>query len=199
MVGVKSRSTMYRHLKTKNISISKDDNGQPRIELSELIRVYGDKVKMPEEGAKNLIKAPSTKMIQDKTGEQSRIELEVLRERVMHLQAAKDTSEAERRKERELLTDQIDHLRKALEEEQGQIKRLIPLITDQSGSQKQKEEEREGRFKEMERIIHDLKESNERFTAMEAERRKRIEEKRKAAQEAQAVNNKKSFWPKFFG
>lgn len=40
LAGV-SRSTFYRHIETKGISTSKDREGNPTVETSELVRVYG--------------------------------------------------------------------------------------------------------------------------------------------------------------
>ncbi|HMG15956.1 MAG TPA: hypothetical protein VK590_10950, partial [Saprospiraceae bacterium] len=56
MVGV-SRATFYKHIETRGISTVKDLGGQPKVDVSELIRIYGDRVKAPEkkegQGASN--------------------------------------------------------------------------------------------------------------------------------------------------
>ncbi len=196
MVGIKSRSTFYRHLKTKGISISNDDQGQPRINVSELIRVYGSKVKMPEQGGEKLPKdtRPAKHPSQDETSN-DKTQLEVLKERVMHLQSAKETGELERRKERELYQDQISDLRKILTEEQGQNKRLTALISDQSGSERKKEEVREDRITQLEKTIMELKAANDQMLAREEERRKRVQERK----EAKVQDRKKGYFGRLFG
>ena len=44
MVGV-TRATFYRHIEKKGISVTKDDDGNPLVDVAELTRVYGHRVK----------------------------------------------------------------------------------------------------------------------------------------------------------
>ena len=44
MVGV-TRATFYRHIEKKGITVGEDADGNPQVDVSELIRVYGDRVK----------------------------------------------------------------------------------------------------------------------------------------------------------
>lgn len=48
MVGV-SRATFYRHIDEKSISTEQDDNGNKVIDIAELVRVYGNKLKTLED------------------------------------------------------------------------------------------------------------------------------------------------------
>ena len=51
LVGV-TRSTMHKHIDKKGITVDRDEEGKnPKIDVSELIRVYGDTLKSPEEVA----------------------------------------------------------------------------------------------------------------------------------------------------
>ena len=52
-VGV-SRATMYSHIKKKGLSVEKDENGNQKIDMSELVRVYQDRLKTPEEVANDV-------------------------------------------------------------------------------------------------------------------------------------------------
>ena len=48
MVGVQ-RSTFYRHVKEKGISLEDTDTKRPKVDVSELVRVYGDQLKTIEQ------------------------------------------------------------------------------------------------------------------------------------------------------
>ena len=52
MAGI-TRATFYRHIEAKGITIEKDTDSNPKVDVSELVRVYGDKLKLAEEGALN--------------------------------------------------------------------------------------------------------------------------------------------------
>ena len=47
LAGV-TRGTFYTHIEKKGITVEKDEEGKPRIDVSELIRVYGDNIKIPD-------------------------------------------------------------------------------------------------------------------------------------------------------
>ena len=49
MTGI-ARSTIAKHIKKKDISVVKDQNGNRLIDASELIRVYGDRIELDEDG-----------------------------------------------------------------------------------------------------------------------------------------------------
>jgi hypothetical protein len=49
MVGIKSRSTFYRHIDKKGITIERDEDDNPVVDVSELVRVYGDRVQIDTE------------------------------------------------------------------------------------------------------------------------------------------------------
>lgn len=197
MVGIKSRSTFYRHIEKKGISTIKDDDGNPKIDISELIRVYGSRVQRLEEGAdQNSKDTPRTiQMKHDHTPGSMPIEIQVLRERLKNLEENKKSNEEERRKESNLLSDQIETLRTALSESQEQQKRLTLMITDQSEGKKGRDDVQEQRIKNLEAVIDNLKAQNERLFQLEEERRKRAQERRKQRES----EKKKTLLGRIFG
>jgi len=48
MVGVE-RSTFYRHIDTKGINLIDADTKRPKVAVTELIRVYGTSIRMPDQ------------------------------------------------------------------------------------------------------------------------------------------------------
>ena len=137
-----TRKTLYKHIKKKPISVEKDDNGNPQIDASELIRVYGDRFR-PEEGTPKETGQggiPSTEVA--KADNQAEIDLAILKERVRHLEEQRDQfkdlyehERTERQNSTKLLTDQrekqnqwelsLEQLKQQmLEREQGASKEL---------------------------------------------------------------------------
>lgn len=204
MVGLKSRSTFYRHIKKKGISLSEDEEGNPRVDISELIRVYGDKVKTPEQLAKakkdksNNNDTPNTKqVIHTKTPDIVQIELEVLKERVK-------TLETERERERNLLENQVNDLKSALDKAQD----ITLLLEDKRvGQGANKEAELDSKLKKMEDVVEELRKQNERLLKKEEERQKKVDERRKQRETEKAEQAKleeeneknKSFFKWMFG
>ncbi len=133
MVGV-DRSTFYRHVEEKGITLDKTSTKRPLVDVSELIRVYGDKVKSPDQIRQdNNLKEVSHSTIPNNSVEEQ-IELHTLRERVKHLQELRDT-------EKRGLEEQIEILKKQVESERAERQRATALLTDQR-EDKQKEDSR---------------------------------------------------------
>ena len=114
-VGV-SRATMYSHIKKKGLSVEKDENGNQKIDMSELVRVYQDRLKTPEEAANDA--GNGIKAIQSQSIQNNAFEVEVLKEK-LDLKDQKCV----------LLQEQIDILKDSLEEQ----KKFTRLLTDQGG------------------------------------------------------------------
>ena len=154
MVG-HTRATMYAHIQKKGITTTEDENGNPLIDVSELIRVYGDKLK-PLEDQKQLDTNNTPKIehpIHDNTPQNGTTiqgntpldsqpihpnthnftpsETEVLKERIRHLETLHEKEKEERSREREQLNGEIDALRLHLEKAQNHHNQLTALITDQ--------------------------------------------------------------------
>jgi chromosome segregation ATPase len=155
MAGV-TRATFYRHIEKKGITVEKDASGNPRIDVSELIRIYGDKVRSPEQVEKEKAEKASSAVSDRKENDtELRIEVEVLRERLRNI-------ESERSRERDQLCAQIDSLRKSLERAEEQAGRLTALITDQRNNREDKTAQIK-RMRELELQISRLQESQRKI------------------------------------
>ena len=136
MVGI-GRTTFYRHIEEKGISIDSDG----RIDVSELIRVYGNEnVQTAEQ-----LNMPKKKTVEH-NGTQPNPALEV---EIARLKTDLENLAQERRREREQLNDQIEHLKTSLDKSMSQNEGLTRLLTDQrsqaeklSEQKKSKEEEK---------------------------------------------------------
>lgn len=162
MVGI-TRATLYRHIEERGISVQKDTDGRPKIDVSELLRVYGNKVTPIEQ-------LDSVETIQPKTDNMAtgqsvsldkKSEIEVLRERLKSYDLEKAKTEEERRREREQLTEQIESLRKNLDASQEQQKRLTLLLTDQRQEKEATVEAK--KLQALEATIEELKKQNRRI------------------------------------
>ena len=175
MVGI-TRATLYRHIEKKGISVHKDDEDNPKINVSELIRVYGDRVRMPEapSGNDNHHDTPRGQSSQHtpKQNYTATTELEVLRERVKHLETQISASQSEREREREQLSHQIEMLQDRLVHAEDHQKRLTLLLTDQSdrakgaqGRTAQAAAQTAQKLKSMEVAMQRLQQHNKHLTA----------------------------------
>lgn len=129
MVGV-DRSTFYRHVTEKGITLEEKNTKRPKVDVSELIRVYGDKVKNPDQvqQSNDTHKVSPTTPLHTSTEDQ--IELHTLREKVKYLESLRET-------EKRSLEDQIDLLKNLLESERAEKNKATALLTDQrSGAEK---------------------------------------------------------------
>ncbi len=113
-----SRDTFYRHIDEKRISIIDKNTKRPKVDVSELQRVYGEKLKPLEEvtGKK--------KTANDSAPPALVTENAVLKEKLQML-------EAERDRERRQLTEQIDNLQESLKREQESVSKVTALLSDQ--------------------------------------------------------------------
>lgn len=145
MVGV-DRSTFYRHVEEKGITLDKTSTKRPLVDVSELIRVYGDKVKSPDQIRQdNNLKEVSHPTLPNNSVEEQ-IELHTLRERVKHLQELRDT-------EKRGLEEQIEILKKQVETERAERQRATALLTDQR-EDKQKEDSRLSNIEKSIQTLH---------------------------------------------
>lgn len=158
MAGV-ARATFYRHITEKKISTAQDDKGNTVIDISELVRVYGNKLKTLEEIEKEEIdQLDETETTKD-SSPALKIQVDMLKERL------KDFSE-ERERERNQLSSQIETLKAQLERaEEQRIKseeqknKLTMVLTDQRSEADKlmaKEEERNKKLVDLEIIIKNL-------------------------------------------
>lgn len=121
MVGI-NRSTLYMHIKEKSITVIDSETKRPKIDVSELIRVYGDKLRPLEEIGKK-----DTDHKNDNSQQNLGTEIALLRERLK-------TAELERDRERSQLSEQIENLQELLKKEQETVGKITALLTDQRSS-----------------------------------------------------------------
>jgi len=183
MVGV-TRATFYRHVDDKGISVERDaDGSNPRVDVSELIRVYGDRVRPEGHGRKEDSDetGDTIQPIQDNTGGRGleiAVELEVLRERIDNFQKEREQSKEERDRERQLLTEQIEMLRARLIESEQQQKRLTLLLTSDKETVGKQEHEKKQKMDMLEETIQRLEKQNKRIIHELQEQKKQQEQKR---------------------
>lgn len=154
MAGI-TRSTLYAHIKEKGISVIDAKTKRPKIDVSELVRIYGDKVKPLDQIA-------ASKALKATEGEQSlTTEVAVLRERLK-------TAELERERERRQLSEQIENLQELLKKEQEVVGKVTAQLTDQRSNAEKlsgKEAEQAKRFSEIETTVKTLLELQQQQTA----------------------------------
>ncbi len=168
MVGI-TRATLYEHITQKKISVIGKETKRPKINVSELIRIYGDKLQ-PLDAANDRATTPSH------TGDRSLVaaaENAALKEKLQII-------EEERERERRLLTAQIDsqqaqieNLQESLKKEQDTVGKVTAMLTDQRSEVKKKAEEetiQSQKWAELEKTVKIL-----------------------------AENQNQSFWQKLFG
>ncbi len=143
-----SRETFYRHIDDKKISIIDAGTKRPKVDVSELRRVYGDKLKPLEEvtGKK--------KTANDSTPPSSAAEILVLKEKIQMLETFGE-------RERRQLNDQIDNLQESLKKEQETVSKVTAMLSDQrSEAEKRAGEDTQQAKKlaELEQQVKDLAE-----------------------------------------
>ena len=123
MVGV-DRSTFYRHVAEKGITLEEKNTKRPKVDVSELIRVYGDKVKTPDQIQQQKNNNEVSPTTPHNTSTEEQIELHTLREKVKYLESLRES-------EKRSLEDQIDLLKNLLETERAEKSKATALLTDQ--------------------------------------------------------------------
>lgn len=207
MAGV-TRATLYRHIEKKGISVEKDDDNNPRIDVSELVRVYGDKLRSLEEIEQDKQQRETANDAEPQTrdlpffrqaegrgqgsvagsqavnGGDIRIELEILRERLRNMEDERSQTREERERERELLAEQIENLKNNLTQSQEQQKRLTALLTHQGQEAEKVEATKTDQLKELQETIMILRRQNRSIF-------KKLKE--------QEEQNARPLWKKLFG
>ncbi len=118
------RSTFYRHISEKSISIQDKDTNRPTVEISELVRVYGDQVKLLEKTAEGKKGNKHSKDTQQDTLFDDKIELSTLREKLRHLEELRQI-------EKSAAYEKIELLKSLLDSEKARLQQATMLLTDQ--------------------------------------------------------------------
>ena len=169
LVGV-SRSTLYNHIEQKGISVEPDLNGKPMIDTSELLRVYGDQVKIPDmsdELESDTKKHEKPRKLDNADSTELKYQVENLREKL-------NTLEIERERERKQATETIELLRTQVERADSERQKLTAVLTDQRSDREkvlEKEQRQSKQFEEMQKTIEDLKNRQDSILA-EKDRKK---------------------------
>ena len=185
MVGV-TRANLYKHIEEKGISIIKEGNAHPKIDVSELIRVYGDNLKMPSKTKQNKSSDDTNKQknIQN-TGDS--VQTALLEQKLEHAEEIK-------RLEVRRLEDQVQLLEKMLDAEKEEKNKINLMLTDQR-EKTDRVEEWEKSMKGLEaRIANQEKDNKE-----EKERAQKILRQNQALKKALEEEKHKSIWQRLFG
>lgn len=118
-VGI-TRRTIYNHVKSGKVTISRDVKNNPSVDVSELIRVYGN-VQLPEKQIPTVSHRENThKNFPSEQLDIMQKELTDLKQAVTLMLEDKTTREKERQhyeEQQQMLKDEVNQLRKALEQE----------------------------------------------------------------------------------
>ena len=107
LVGV-SRSTFYRHIENKGISVSKNNDDKPVIDVSELVRVYGSIQDKPVSDTGKIVQHRTPNETQDLQRKLAETETALNAERQLRQKAEESEAKWQAQAERltALLTDQ---------------------------------------------------------------------------------------------
>ena len=152
MAGV-TRATFYRHVEEKGISLEDTDTKRPKVDVSELIRIYGSNLKTLAQVKKDTKNDNTVDNTQLNSSNSLETEAIILRERVKSLETLNAM-------EKRRLEEQIELLKEALDSEKEERRKATAILTDQR-SEKDRAEERErmhqAKLEEMQKAIEEVK------------------------------------------
>lgn len=204
-----SRRSFYNHIPKKNISITQDTDGEEKIDVSELNRVYGaervalnlKKFMDEKDGVQAREDVQNTAVQPSANSNKAEIEIEVLRERLNHF----DDYKKERLREREQLEERIGQLESTLSKAlENQNKTTLLLENYTKDEDKNKDWQKSIKSLE-ERVVNQEKAAEEKAEKETEEKGKlqaQLEEKEKLLkeqQEALELEKSKSFLHKLLG
>jgi len=118
-VGI-TRRTLYNHVRSGKVTVSRDMKNNPSVDVSELIRAYGN-VQLPEKQIPTITHRENThKNFSSEQIDIMKKELADLKQAVTLMLEDKTTREKERQRyeeQQQTLQDEVNQLRKALEQE----------------------------------------------------------------------------------
>ena len=182
MVGL-TRPTFYRKIEELGISLV-EEKGKKRVDVSELIRVFGTDVKLNADKASNVSKKPSTDKKPDYDADET-----------LNVKLAVLESELKREKQfSEEIKDQVEYLKDQIALEKAEKNQMTLLLEDQREKEK-KGDAWERNFKALEKRI-----SNQENAAKEyKEERQKILRQNQALKKALEEEKSKTIWQKLFG
>ena len=186
LVGMK-RPTFYRKVKELNVSTAIDDTTRKKmVDVSELMRVFGDDFKLNQSEQKPVSKASvdKNKAVQSvDSGQGNEIEIIKLKSELEKEKALRQVSE-----------ETVDYLKQQIESEKDEKKKLNLLLTDQREKTGQGDAWAETLKKLEERIAN-----QEKATEEKSKRETEALAKQKELEEALELEKHKSFLHKLFG
>lgn len=188
-----SRRTFYNHIPEKGISVTMDHEGNEKIDVAELERVYGyervqsnlQQLENKEFNPSNDSDAQPSSKSQSRGGGNVNLEIALLKERLSGIEQLKEQMEQSARREREQLQEEVENLRDSLKLAQEQQKQLSVLLTDQrktaeeGTSVKEQEAKTDQKMSEMSQTIEILKKQNRKIY-MELQAQKKREEEQQS-------------------
>lgn len=204
-----SRRSFYNHIPKKNISVTQDIDGEEKVDVSELKRIYGEervalnlKKLLDEQNGVQEREPVQNSHVQTNTDQAKKdIELEVLRERLKQF----DDYKSERSREREQLEERIGQLETTLEKALDNQNKTTLLLEHYT-----KGENSNGDWEKSIKALEDRIANQEKSALDKAEKeaeeknefQKKLEEKEaqlKEQKEALELEQSKSFLHKLFG
>lgn len=190
----KSRQTIYRHIESKPISVTQDDDGNQLIDASELIRVYGDSLNfdaLNEKAEENetITKQPNVTPVEQVVTPSNDTQIEVV-ELNAKVEALKSQLQAKE--------DENDFIKKLLEEEKAERKAANNLLEDHRG--------RESKWDQQFRAIEQRLANQEKQAKEREEKEEKLLNENKRVKQAYVKKKKeleaeqsKGFFQKLFG
>ena len=189
MVGM-TRPTFYRKIKELNLSTTPDHNGRQKVEVSELIRVFGTdfQVRDSRSNQKNTEKSSVSKASNRTKTDKNTV----------HDQVHIARLEGELEKEKSLRTQSQEHadfLRTQIEAEKEEKNKMSMILTDQRDHSTHQAQEWKNAFEALETKVANQK------TAQYEEKAKiqKILKQNNLLKRALQTEKKKSVWQKLFG
>lgn len=189
----KTRQTIYRHIDSKPISVTKDDDGNQLIEASELIRVYGNNIDFeavnsdkPKDVTSNKLQDVTPKTPAIPPSMEDQIKLVKLEAQIETLKAQLESKE-----------DETTYIKQLLEEEKAERKAANNLLEDH----REKESQWEKQFRGMESRVANIEKSSKIW---EDRARKQLKEKKELQASLNEKNkeleeNNKNWFRRLFG
>lgn len=162
-----SRRTLYNHIPQKRISVIVDDDGNEKIDIAELERVYGKET--IQRNLKDALDAQGIEASTDVQSSQSnaptsvKFEVLLLKERMKNLEDQKNQLERFHHRERQQLQEEIENLRDGLKKAQDHHSQLSLLLTDQRKDKESRGGEQEKKLQALEATVEELKKQNRRI------------------------------------
>lgn len=192
-----SRRTFYTHIGKKGISVTKDNDGNEKIDVSELKRVYGTEVVL-----KNLqmLKGSQNETSKSEAAAQAFTERSIQFEKLLlqeKLEGAKALIE-QLRSERDRLVEDQKKTQEQLDKALAYATPLTKLLEDKREGEGSKQAETDSALKEVQKQLKSFEEKDAARQKRLDQRRKQREAERQALVERIAQENNRGFFGKLF-